>query len=48
MRIVMLTAHAVPTAGSVTAECIERLRQWGVRVDVVLPCLLYTSDAADE
>lgn len=37
MRIVMLTAHAVPTAGSVTAECIERLRQWGVRVDVVLP-----------
>nr|NLD40514.1 hypothetical protein [Actinomycetales bacterium] len=40
MRIVVLTSQPVPRAASVTTECLELLRTWGVHVDVLLPANL--------
>ncbi|MFX0538783.1 ATP-grasp domain-containing protein [Ornithinimicrobium sp. Y1847] len=37
MRIVVLTSQPVPRTASVTADCLDLLRSWGARVEVVLP-----------
>ncbi|MDO5634658.1 MAG: hypothetical protein Q4G34_07290 [Micrococcus sp.] len=37
MKVVMFCSHQVPTAGTVTADCLDLLRGWGVEVELVMP-----------